>query len=75
MGCKTPAKTIQIGANAFAISGERTANGHLRFSVLDVDCALSEPDDAIALQFRDALKRRLKAVRQRRQSRSAVLGR
>ncbi|MBU2581931.1 MAG: hypothetical protein KJ622_09455 [Alphaproteobacteria bacterium] len=68
MGSNRPARTVKIDGNAFAISGERTAEGDLRFSVIDVDGALQDGNDEIALQFQDALKRRLAMLRQRREA-------
>ncbi len=72
MSSKRPAKSVQIGGNAFSITGERTAEGTLRFSVLDLDCAISEPDDVIALQFQEALKRRLVVARKKREAQSSL---
>ena len=68
MGSKRPAKTVQIGGSAFAITGERSTEGHLRFSVLDIDGALAEAEDPIALQFQHALKRRIATLRQKREA-------
>lgn len=61
-------KTVNIGNHAFTISGEREEGGLLRFTVNDLDCALPHADDAIASRFQAALKRRLAAIRQQRQS-------
>lgn len=68
MGYKKPATTVDIGGNAFVLSGERTDDGTLRISVVDLDCALAAQNDEIALQFQDALKRRLAQLRQRRET-------
>lgn len=68
MYSKKSVRTVEIGGNAFALSGERTAGGVLRFSVVDFDCALAAPDDEITLRFQDALKRRLAKLRERREA-------
>lgn len=74
MRCTSPAKTVEIGGHAFTIAGERTADGSLRFTVLDIDCALPEPDDEIARQFKEALKRRIGKLRREREAASATPG-
>ncbi|MCH9808276.1 MAG: hypothetical protein K0U74_11140 [Alphaproteobacteria bacterium] len=61
-------KTVDIGDHAFTISGEREEGGLLRFTVDDLDCALPGPNDAIADHFQAAVKRRLRKIRQQRQS-------
>ncbi|KUO58808.1 MAG: hypothetical protein APF80_14735 [Alphaproteobacteria bacterium BRH_c36] len=75
MGCDRSDKTVQIGGNAFTISGERTAEGSLRFTVHDMDCALPDRDDEIALRFRDALKRRIQKSRRERGAADAIFNR
>ncbi|MBU1213261.1 MAG: hypothetical protein KJ587_18640 [Alphaproteobacteria bacterium] len=74
MGFDRSGKTVRIGGSAFIISGERTAEGSLRFTVQDFDCALPDRNDEIALQFRDALKRRIEKSRREREAGAAILG-
>ena len=68
MADATKSKTVQIGPNAFAIRGRRSISGALHFSVVDIDCALEEPEDQIAEQFKAALKHRLERARRKREA-------
>ncbi|MEQ8825054.1 MAG: hypothetical protein RIC14_11835 [Filomicrobium sp.] len=68
MAATTRSKTVQIGSNAFAIHATRSENGTLHFSVEDLDCAIPEPGDDIALRFKAMVKQRLERIRSRRTS-------
>lgn len=59
-------RTVTIHNRSFAITGERPGDGRLSFTVDDLDCALPHPGDDLGERYRDAIKRRLAAVRRAR---------